>query len=242
MKLALARRLKEHRGGPPILDLLPRKLTREGVVFGQHIREGRFQRSLAFVAGLSSVLSGLEVTYEHYRGSYGQRIMYTPVALSPALMLAGLWASLSRRAARTVLPAVSALTLVDGVTGFVFHVRGVARKPGGWRIPLFNLVMGPPLFAPLLFAIPAYIGLVATLLRREDDPSDRTLPRFARPKPMWRNGWPKQIARRGLRFEHEVREGRFQQHLAAATGIWALFSGAEAYYSHYKNGYKYKMQ
>ncbi len=234
--------LMRHWDGAPVLDLLPRKLTREGVIFGQHIREGRFQNSLSFIAGVSSVLSGVEVTYEHYRGSYGQRIMYTPVALSPALMLAGIWASMSRRAARTVLPAVSAITFIDGVTGFVFHVRGVARKPGGWRIPLFNRVMGPPVFAPLLFAIPAYIGLVATLLRREDDPADSTLPRFLRPKPIWHTWWPERIGRRGLRFEHEVREGRFQQHLAGATGIWALFSGAEAYYSHYKNGYKYTMQ
>ena len=50
--------------------LLPRGLTREGVVLEQHIREGRFQRSLALIAGLSSLPSGFEVAYEHYRGSY----------------------------------------------------------------------------------------------------------------------------------------------------------------------------
>jgi hypothetical protein len=50
--------------------LQPRGLTHEGVVFEQHIREGRFQRSLALVAGLSSLPSGFEVAYEHYRGSY----------------------------------------------------------------------------------------------------------------------------------------------------------------------------
>ena len=35
-----------------------------------HIREGRFQRSLSLVTAFSSLLSGLEVTYEHYVGSY----------------------------------------------------------------------------------------------------------------------------------------------------------------------------
>jgi hypothetical protein len=49
------------------------------------IREGRFQRWLALIAGASSALSGIEVTYEHYKGSYGRRIMYTPVILSGAL-------------------------------------------------------------------------------------------------------------------------------------------------------------
>src|SRR5665213_3648335 len=43
------------------------------------IREGRFQRWLALIAAASSALSGIEVTYEHYKGSYSRRIMYTPV-------------------------------------------------------------------------------------------------------------------------------------------------------------------
>src|SRR5579863_8075300 len=80
-----------------------------------HVREGRFQRWLALAAGLSSALSGLEVGYEHYRGSYSRRVMYTPVILSTALFGAGLWAFRSSRAAKTVLPAVSALTLADCV-------------------------------------------------------------------------------------------------------------------------------
>ncbi|HEV2272791.1 MAG TPA: hypothetical protein VGR96_01425, partial [Acidobacteriaceae bacterium] len=41
------------------------------------IREGRFQRSLALITAATSILSGLEVAYEHYRGSYSRRVMYT---------------------------------------------------------------------------------------------------------------------------------------------------------------------
>jgi hypothetical protein len=233
--------LFRERNRPAWRDALPRKLTKEGIVFGQHIREGRFQRGLATVAGLSSILAGLEVTYEHYRGSYSRRLMYTPVIVAPLLVGAGLWAMKSRRAARTVLPLVSAVTLADGLVGFYYHLRGVARKPGGWRVPLMNMNMGPPSFAPLLFGIPAYIGLVASLMRRADDPRDR-LPRFARPRHA-ALGWLPRRVRKGVRgVEHEVREGRFQKHMAAATAIWSLICGAEAYYSHYKNNYKYKMQ
>jgi len=36
------------------------------------IREGRFQRSLALLTAATSVVSGLEVAYEHYRGSYSR--------------------------------------------------------------------------------------------------------------------------------------------------------------------------
>jgi hypothetical protein len=39
-----------------------------------HIREGRFQRSLSLLTAFASLMSGLEVSYEHYRGSYSQRV------------------------------------------------------------------------------------------------------------------------------------------------------------------------
>ncbi|MGN6699637.1 MAG: hypothetical protein ACTHMR_15910 [Thermomicrobiales bacterium] len=205
----------------------------------RHIREGRFQRSLALIAGLSSVLSGLEVTYEHYRGSYSQRVMYSPVVLSPALLAAGVAGAFSRRAARTVLPLVSLVTLADGVIGFVFHVRGVARKPGGWRIPVMNVIMGPPVFAPLLFGISGFLGLVAAMLRREDAPRFASL---AAPRSSWPRWLPRWLAREEQALEQDVREGRFQRGLAVAAALSALFNGVEALYSHYKNGFTYPSQ
>ena len=132
-----------------------------------HVREGQFQRSLSLIAGLSSAIAGLDVSYEHYRGSYSNPIMYTPVVLSGALFAAGLAGAANRRAAGTVLPAIAAITLADCVIGFGFHIRGIQRKPGGWRLPVTNIVMGPPLFAPILFGTSAYLGLVASFLRRE---------------------------------------------------------------------------
>src|ERR1700752_5319599 len=95
------------------------------------IREGRFQRSLALLTAASSVLSGLEVAYEHYRGSYSRRVMYTPVILSAVLGGAAVAAVFSRRAARTLLRFTSVITLADAGVGFYFHVRGIQRKPGG---------------------------------------------------------------------------------------------------------------
>lgn len=60
-----------------------------------YIREGRFQRSLALLTAASSVISGLEVAYEHYRGSYSRRVMYTPVILSGVLAAAAVAAFFS---------------------------------------------------------------------------------------------------------------------------------------------------
>ena len=231
---------KPHRA--ELLNMVPRKITHEGIVLDQHIREGRFQRSLSLIAAASSLLAGLEVTYEHYRGSYGQQVMYTPVLISPVLAIAGVWGAFSRRAARTVLPIVSLITMLDGVVGFYFHVRGIARKPGGWRIPVFNVIMGPPVFAPLLFAISGFLGFIASLLRREDDPRHTTLPGIPRPLPAWLSWLPRQITKEGIVIEQEVREGRFQRILGVATAVSAFFSGIEALYSHYKNNFSYRVQ
>jgi hypothetical protein len=230
------RLLKSH---PP--HNLTSKLLAGGIEVDEHIREGRFQRSLALIAGLSSVLSGLEVTYEHYRGSYSRRIMYTPVLLSGLLLGAGIAAYKSRKAARTVLPGISALTLVDGLIGFYFHVRGIQRKPGGWRLPIVNLIMGPPVFAPLLFGISAYLGIIASYLRRESDSTGRRTPWPAHSQ-SWAKRLPGNITHERIGWKQDLREGRFQQHMAAATVLWAFFSGVEASYSHYKNNFRYKMQ
>jgi hypothetical protein len=164
--------------------------------------------------------------------------MYTPVILSGALFISGFSGAADRRAARTILPVVSALTLADCLIGFGFHVRGIQRKPGGWRLPIFNIIMGPPIFAPLLFGTSAYIGLVASFLRRENSSQQTT--RF--PASAWLKLLPQPLRGHEITVNQELREGRFQKHLALATAASASFSGVEALYSHYKNNFKYKAQ
>jgi hypothetical protein len=214
----------------------------DGEVIANAIREGRFQRSLALLTAATSVLSGLEVAYEHYRGSYSRRVMFTPVILSGVLAVAGLAAFFSRRAARTVLRAVSFITLVDAGVGFYFHIRGIGRKPGGWRLPMTNMIMGPPIFAPLLFGTSAYLGLVASYLQREDA---RVLSMASDTNAT--DSWlahllPPRASRNLLSAEQDMREGKFQRQVAVVAGVSALLSGFEAYYSHYKNNFRYKVQ
>ena len=225
-----------------MLDTLPKKITRKGIVFEHHIREGRFQRSLSLITAFSSLMSGLEVTYEHYIGSYSQRIMYTPVFVSIALCIAGVWGVFNRWAARILLPVVSLITMIDGIAGFIFHVRGIHRKPGGWRIPIFNIIMGPPLFAPLLFAVSGFLGLIASMLRREDDPRHSLLPGIPRPRSAWLSWMPRKISREGVLIEQDVREGRFQRAMGVATALAAFFSGVESLYSHYKNEFTFRIE
>lgn len=231
--------MKRQRSG--LRSLLPRAITSEGIMLEQHVREGRFQRSLAGITAMSGLFTGLEVGYQHYRGSYGQRIMYTPLLLSFALGIAGVWAMFSRWAARTVLRLVSLVTMIDGIIGFYFHIRGVARKPGGWRIPIFNVIMGPPLFAPLLFSTVGFLGLITSFLRREDAPQHK-LPGLSAPRSPWLSWLPRSWDREGLVLEQDIREGQFQRLLAIATVLSAFFSWVEVLYSHYKNNFSFRVQ
>jgi len=208
---------------------LPAPLSRVVTTTLEHLREGCFQRSLCLIVATTSVASGLEVGYEHYKGSYSNPVMYTPVLLSGALAGAGLSGMFSRVAARTVLRWLSVITLADGIIGFFFHIRGVARKPGGWSLPITNIVMGPPIFAPLLFGTSAYLGWMASYLRREEDFGHAA-------------GLIEVIERGSSGWRSDLHYGRFQKHLSAVTVLWAFFSGFEALYSHYKSNFRYKAQ
>jgi hypothetical protein len=133
----------------------------------RNVRTGRFERSLSALAGVSALVTGAEVYFEHYRASFGDPWMWTPVALTPPLVAAGIGGAFSRSWAKTWLPLTAGLYLANGVIGSYFHIRGVGRKPGGWKIANYNVPMGPPLMAPGLMTMVGGMGLLAAVLRRE---------------------------------------------------------------------------
>ena len=53
--------------------------------------------------------------------------------------------------------------------GFYYHARGVLRRPGGSKRLLYNIMYGPPIFAPLLFGAAGMLGILASLLRRRHE-------------------------------------------------------------------------
>lgn len=131
------------------------------------VAHGRFQRLLALTTAFFAALAGGEAFFEHLRGSFCQRVMWTPVWISPFVIAAGIGAAWNERVARSVLPITAAASLFDGLLGFYLHVREVRRMAGGFRNFLFNFTMGPPLFAPLLLCAVGFMGLLASVLRRE---------------------------------------------------------------------------
>lgn len=148
-----------------------RRRTQEGDLstYVTDIRTGRFERSLAGLAAAGALITTGEIFMSHDGASFGNKMMWVPVVVVPTIIPAGIAAVLNRRAAKTVLPAASALVVLNGLQGTYLHLRGVAQKPGGWENLRYNLEMGPPAFAPLLASMIGGMGILAALLRREED-------------------------------------------------------------------------
>jgi hypothetical protein len=199
------------------------------------IRAGRFQRTMALVTAFSAVVSGVEAYTQHLRGAFDHWLMWTPIWLTPPTVLAAVAALVSPRAARIALPAVSLVSLADGLIGFGYHLRGVARMPGGFRLGRYNLVMGPPLFAPLLTGTVGVCGLVAAFLRRErldlGSPAARATAALATADlPLEAEGALAGVVAR-------VACGEFQRVLAVVAAAFALLAGGEAYLEHLRGSF-----
>lgn len=138
-----------------------------GKRFAADVRQGRLERSLAALTAAGSVVTAAEIYFEHDSASFGNPWMWAPVVMGPVGAVAGVGGFLNKRLAHTLLPIASATIVANGVQGFVLHVRGVAQKPGGWGNTRYNLEMGPPVLAPLMMTVVGGMGLLSSVLRRE---------------------------------------------------------------------------
>lgn len=133
----------------------------------RNVEHGRFERSLSGLTAVAAVVTTAEIYLEHYRASFGNKWMWSPIIVTPPVVVAGVAGVFSKRWAKTALPVVSGIYTVNGLLGEYFHARGVRRRPGGWRLASYNLPMGPPIFAPALMCVVGGMGLLAAVLRRE---------------------------------------------------------------------------
>jgi hypothetical protein len=131
------------------------------------IQTGHFERSLSGLTAAGALVTAAEIFFEHDSASFGNKMMWLPVALGPVGAAAGVAGVFSRRMAKTALPVASAAIVANGLQGVYLHARGISRKPGGWKNARYNMEMGPPLLAPLLVTMVGGMGLLAAILRRE---------------------------------------------------------------------------
>src|SRR6201987_6130694 len=140
----------------------------------RNVETGRFERSLSALPATGALLTAAEIYFEHDSASFGNKMMWLPVALGPVGAVAGVAGFFSRRMAKPALPVASAAILANGLQGTYLHARGIAQKPGGWRNARYNMEMGPPLLAWLLVTMLGGMGLLAAIL-----PRGTGVPRYA---------------------------------------------------------------
>jgi hypothetical protein len=129
--------------------------------FGETSRLVAWSRALNV---LSYLLLAVEAGYGHWLGGFFNRVMYTPLLLSPLAAALHIGAMLNLRWARRAEGLVSGVAVVAGLIGFAFHTRNVMDRQGGpsWQ----NLFYGPPLVAPLQLTSQGVLGVLAALFDR----------------------------------------------------------------------------
>jgi len=132
-----------------------------------NVEHGRFERSLSGLTAVAALVTTAEVFLEHYKASFGNKWMWSPILVTPPVVVSGVAGIFSTRWAKTALPITAGIYTANGLAGEYFHARGVARKPGGWSLASYNVPMGPPIAAPGLMCVVGGMGLLAALLRRE---------------------------------------------------------------------------
>ena len=133
----------------------------------RNVQHGTFERSLSGLTAVAATVTTAEIFFEHYGASFGNKWMWSPIVVTPPVVVAGVMGVFSRKWAKTALPITALIYTANGLLGEYFHARGVARKPGGWGLASYNVPMGPPIAAPGLMTLVGGMGLLAALLRRE---------------------------------------------------------------------------
>lgn len=121
-------------------------------------------RRLNRAAGLIATSTLLDSSIEHYRGSFHNKAMITPLLVSASTLAVSVHGTRDERplahAVRNPIYVAAALT---GVVGTGFHIYNIAKRPG--RFSWQNLFYGSPLGAPAAVALSGLLGYYSELLR-----------------------------------------------------------------------------
>lgn len=129
-------------------------------------------------SGLIAISTLLDSGVEHYRGSFENKAMFTPLATSAlTLAVSAHGTGDSRPGNHGLRDATYAAAALTGVVGTGFHVYNVGKRPGGfsWQ----NLFYGSPLGAPGAVSLVGLLGYYSERLR--DKEADRAPTVFGQP-------------------------------------------------------------
>lgn len=120
----------------------------------------RLNRAVGLIATSTLLDSGIE----HYRGSFINKAMITPIVVSAASLAVSAHGSNDRSAtAHAVRDPVYLACAITGLVGTGFHVYNITKRPG--RFSWQNLFYGAPLGAPAAVALSGLLGYYSERLR-----------------------------------------------------------------------------
>ncbi len=161
--LALTRRRPARAAGLPSVLPVPAILSDAPAHLGQAAAVSAAQRlNRAAGALAASVLADSAV--EHYRGSFKNRAMFTPLVTASLSLLVSAHGNVDHRpAAHRLRDAVYGIAGVTGLVGTCFHLYNVGKRPGGfsWQ----NLFYAAPLGAPAALSLSGAMGFLAERVR-----------------------------------------------------------------------------
>ena len=131
-------------------------------------------RRLNRAAGVLALSVLADSGVEHYRGSFENKAMFTPLVVSALTLGTSVHGTADRRAvAHVVRDAIYLLAAATGLIGTGFHVYNVGKKSGGfsWQ----NLFYRAPLGAPMAILLSGVIGYCSERVRETPDGATPTI-------------------------------------------------------------------
>lgn len=129
----------------------------------------RAARRLNRAAGTLAASVLLDSAVEHYRGSFHNKAMVTPLVTSALSLAVSAHGHLdNRRGAHWLRDIAYAAAGLTGLLGTGFHIYNVGKKPGGvtWE----NLFYQAPVGAPMALVLSGMLGFLSERLR--NNPTD----------------------------------------------------------------------
>jgi hypothetical protein len=121
-------------------------------------------RRLNRAAGILAFSVLADSAVEHYRGSFHNRAMYTPLGVSLLnLALSAHGVADERQGTHLLRDICYGASILTGLAGTAFHVYNVGKRPGGYSWE--NLFYGAPLGAPSAMLLSGLMGFMAERVR-----------------------------------------------------------------------------
>src|SRR6185312_16433795 len=121
-------------------------------------------RRLNCAAGMLALSVLADSSIEHYRGSFENKAMFTPLIVSALTLGTSVHGTADRREdAHLARDTIYLLAAGTGLVGTGFHIYSVAKKAG--RFSWQNLFYGAPLGAPMAILLSGLIGFCSERVR-----------------------------------------------------------------------------